>query len=246
MYDVKDENAQLKVVYAEGTASSEGEGFTAKGGVGVASATLGGSTDKGEFTLGGSLGTDMGYAKGSIEGGGNAQMGGVKADAKAAVVSDTASGYIAPKGDKYNPYLAGSVTGDGLEADASANALQGYDGNRVGVVADAGASANLVQGSAAGRVGIPLGWLGFPNSSIDINVKGTAAIGVGASAGGGAYYDKSQGRVHVLADFAVKLLGGLGINLDISIGKKFSAPAPPPAPAPDAVRMGMATVFFGG
>jgi uncharacterized Zn-binding protein involved in type VI secretion len=238
IYDV-DGNTQAKVLYAEGKISKDGSGNVTgmEGQVGLSHAEMSGQSDSG---VGGGFKLDAMYARAKV----SADYGGAQLDAKAAAVTGEATLYNAPKGDKYNPYESTTVQGNLFSAQAQGNALAGYDGHRVGVVAYGRAGAQMASGSVAEERGIPIP---FTNWSIDIKGKLSGSVGsVGIGGGAGAYWDMDESRFHLMGLLRGEFLAGLGLNLDISIGKKFQAPPPPPAPAPDAISQGLSTVFFGG
>jgi uncharacterized Zn-binding protein involved in type VI secretion len=192
-------------------------------------------------------------------------QGGTVIDGKASMESMSGSVYKGPAGDNgYNPYVEGGAGLDIFAASAHGESLIGSDGRRVGLYGKAGAGASAVTGSAKTRFGIPL----WGDKTIDIKVGAAGDLGaVGAGAGGGAYYDKVEGRFHVLANFAVKVLAGLGLDIDISVGKKFQSSYPPQQPngpsnqaptstsasgsspgggGPDMIALGCPTVYIGG
>jgi uncharacterized Zn-binding protein involved in type VI secretion len=251
VYDVKDENSKAKLLYFDSKLdTSDGRIVGWEGGVGLLQTELAGQKDAGPFTLGAVWKQDIGSAKAQ----GYQDYAGFKGEAKAAVASEEVTVYVAPKGDKYNPYYSVSASGEVLSAGAKVNNLDGYDGQRIGVVKGAQAGAGVLGGEVKGRTGIPIGkalaWFGWTSAkdiTIDIQAGVSGGLGgVGSGLGAGAYYDTKEKRFHIMGFGEGEFLAGLGINLDISIGKKFEAPPPPPAPAPDAIRTGYETVFIGG
>jgi uncharacterized Zn-binding protein involved in type VI secretion len=232
-----------KALYADYKGSdsdNDGKNDTHEVGLGMVSISKQGETKDG---LGGRFKMDAMTAKGSAF----QQYGGTKVEGKASMVSMEGSVYKGPPGDNgKNPYLEGGASGDILSANASYENLMGYDGKRIGVGTMASAGAAVLSGEAKGRVGIPLGWLGLKDWSIDIKGGVSGSLeSVGAGAGAMAFYDTQEKRFHLKGLLDIAAVLGVGLNIDISIGKKFGA-ATPPAPAPDAVKLGCSTVFIGG
>jgi hypothetical protein len=219
-------------------------------GAGLASISKQGETKSG---IGGRFKMSNYSANASVEGGGAVMhgqaMGGIKGEAKASVVSAEASVYKGPPGDNgKNPYLEVGGSGDLLSASASGDVLRGYDGKRIGVGAMGQAGAAVAQGEVKARTSIPLsiGRFGLKDWTIDIRAKTSGSVGSAEIAGGGmAYYDTQEKRFYVQGLIKIAAFLGIGIDVDISIGKKFGAPTPP-APGPDMVKMGCSTVFIGG
>ncbi len=251
VYDVKDDNAKAKLVYFDSkTDTNEGKTVGWEGGAGLLQTDLAGQKDVGPFTLGAQWKQDIAYAKAS----GYQDYGGFKGEAKAAVASEEVTLYVAPKGDKYNPHTSVTASGDLFSANAKVQSLDGYDGQRVGIIKGASAGAGVLSGEVKVRRGFPIGkvlsffgWKSAKDWTLDVQAGVSGGLGgVGAGLGAGAYYDKKEKRFHLMGFGEGEFLAGLGLSLDISIGKKFEAPPPPPAPAPDAIRMGYDTVFIGG
>ncbi len=212
--DKKDpERDSVKFVYADaGKSDANGDGKydTVEAGAGVFSLAKRGQTGN----LGGEAKVELLTAKAKA----SASGGGASAEAKAAVLSGDFSTFVGPKGDDgKNPYLELGAGGDVLSAEAKVETLTGSDGKRVGVVRWAKAGASVAAGWLKGRIGIPLG-----KYSIDLKVSVSGDIGgVGAEVGGGAFYDKEEGRAHLVGGAAGEFLAGIGINFDLSVGKKF-------------------------
>ena len=190
-------------------------------------------------------------ASASVEGGGavvaGQALGGAKGEAKASVVSAEASVYKGPPGDNgKNPYLEVGGSGDLLVASASGDVLRGYDGKRIGFGAMGSASAAVASGEAKARSSIGLGWLGLKDWTIDVRAKTSGSVGSAEIGGGGmVFFDKEEKRFYVQGLIKIAAFLGIGIDVDISIGKKFGLPAPP-VPAPDGIKTGCSTVFIGG
>jgi uncharacterized Zn-binding protein involved in type VI secretion len=242
-----------KVLYADhkGEFTKNPDGsvrFKQEVGVGMASISKQGETKGG---WGGRFKTSQFNATASVEGGGaviaGQPLGGGKAEAKASVTSMEASVYKGPPGDNgKNPYLEVGGSADLLTASASGDVLRGYDGKRIGFGAMGQAGAAVAQGEAKARSSIGLGWLGLKDWTIDIRAKASGSVGSAEIAGGGmAFYDKEEKRFYVQGLIKIAAFLGIGIDVDISIGKKFGIPAPP-VPAPNAIQMGCSTVFIGG
>ncbi len=243
-----------KALYAEHKGEFENKDgkvrFKQEVGAGLASISKQGETKSG---WGGRFKMSNYTANASVEGGGSTFAGqpvsGIKGEAKASVVSAEASVYKGPPGDNgKNPYLELGGSGDLLTASASGDVLRGYDGKRIGFGAMGSASAAVASGEAKARTSIPLplGWLGLKDWTIDIRAKTSGSIGSAEIGGGGmAYYDTEEKRFYVQGLIKIAAFLGIGIDVDISIGKKFGAPTPP-VPAPNSIAMGCTTVFIGG
>lgn len=212
--DPKDEAADaVKFVYADAGKSDvnkDGKYDTVEAGAGVFSLSKRGQ----DGNVGGEYKTELLTAKAKA----SASGGGVSFEGKAVVMSKDMSVFVGPEGDNgKNPYLELGAGGDLLGAEAKADVLTGSDGKRVGIVRWAKAGAAVATGWLKGRIGIPLG-----KYSIDLKVSVSGDVGaVGGEIGGGAYYDKEEGRAHVIGGGAAGFLGGLGLNFDLSVGKKF-------------------------
>jgi uncharacterized Zn-binding protein involved in type VI secretion len=242
-----------KVLYADhkGEFTTNPDGtvhFKQEVGAGLVSISKQGETKSG---WGGRFKVSELNATASVEGGGGMvggqATGGIKGEAKASVVSGEVSVYKGPPGDNgKNPYAEVGASGDLLTASASGDVLNGYDGKRIGVGAMGSAGAAVASGEAKARTSIGLGWLGLKDWTIDIRGKTSGSVG-SAEIGGGAmaFYDTQEKRFYLQGAIKLAALLGFGLDIDISIGKKFGAPTPP-APAPDAVKMGCSTVFIGG
>jgi len=230
-----------KVLYADYKGSdNDGDGKVDTHSVGVGMVSIG---RQGE-TAGGLGGRFKMSAMSASASAGGGYLGG-KAEAKASMVSMEGSVYKGPPGDNgKNPYLEAGGSVDQLSANASADGLLGYDGRRIGVGASASAGAAALAGEGKGRIGVPIP---FTDWTLDVKggVSGSAAS-VGAGAGAMAFYDTQEKRFHLSGLLDIAAILGVGLNLDISIGKKFGADPPPPAPAPDGIKMGYCTVFIGG
>lgn len=97
--------------------------------------------------------------------------------------------------------------------------LPGYDTQRIGFAFAAGLSASAVSATVTKEKNIPL-W-GDWTVSIRRSVGGSVGS-VGGSAGGHAYYNKENQRFHVGAFGELKVLEGIDLGLDISVGKKYT------------------------
>ncbi len=212
--DPDDEGADsVKFVYADAGKSDvnkDGKYDTVEAGAGVFSLSKRGQ----HGNVGGEYKTELLTTKLKA----SASEGGRSLEFKTAAVSKEWSVFVAPEGDNgKNPYLELGAGGDLLSAEVKVDALTGSDGKRVGFVGWAKAGAAVATGWLKGRIGIPLG-----KYSIDLKVSVSGDVGeVGGEIGGGAYYDKEEGRAHVIGGGAASFLGGLGLNFDLSVGKKF-------------------------
>ncbi len=243
-YKVKDDDNYLKAVYAEHVSDDfdkDGHIDKHKVGVGIFSASGETETNKGPVAFGARGKAEIGTVGAEVQGSVGHGVG-ASASGRAALNSYSGSVYTGPAGDGgKNPYAEVGGKVDLMTAEANAGVLLGDDGKRVGLGAGAKAGATALGGEARTRFSIPI----WPGYTIDIKgaVSGDLA-GVGGEASAYVYYDKEEHRTHIMGSLAAELLAGLGISLDISIGRKFGFS--PPAPAPDAVAMGCMSVFIGG
>jgi uncharacterized Zn-binding protein involved in type VI secretion len=243
-YKVTDDDNYVKAFYADHVSSDyDKDGTIDKHKVGLGMIAMQGEAEKnvGPVALGARGKLEVLNATGEIQSSVDRGVG-VQAAGRAVMTSKSGSVYVGPKDDGgKNPYLEVGGKHDVMVAEAGLNVLAGDDGKRVGVVAMGKLSADATTGEGRVRFSIPI----WPGYTIDVKAAGSAGAGsLGGELGGGAYYDKEEHRTHFLAAFAVGVALKLGINLDISIGRKFGFS--PPAPAPDAVAMGCMTVFIGG
>ncbi|MBI3270390.1 MAG: hypothetical protein HYZ53_15380 [Planctomycetes bacterium] len=148
--------------------------------------------------------------------------GGYGAGAGASGAAGVGRGRVAVNlGDQVNPLARVEGSGSVLSADAQADAFVGDDGRRVGIGARAGAQARVAEGRVGTEYNIPIP---FTNQSIRYRagVTGTA-LGVGAAAGGAAYYDRQEGRFHLGGLLDIEAILGVGIDADFSFGRRPTA-----------------------
>ncbi len=122
-------------------------------------------------------------------------------------------------GNSHNP--AASIDGDYsvLNAVAYANGFVGDDGDRVGFAFNAALKASVVEGSVSGKTEIPIP---FTDWSIGLNLKGSGdAASIGGSIGAKGFYSKKRQRVYLGASGSLAKKLGLGLDIEISIGKKY-------------------------
>lgn len=157
----------------------------------------------------------LGHAKAEGRGGIGVFGGGGKGEAEASV----AQGKVAyGLGDEVNPFVRGEAEGKVLQAGAKGDILLGYDGKRVGLAGGAEAQASLASGRAGSEYNISI-----PFTRLSFQIKGGvsgSAGGVGGGAGGHGYYDTEEGRAHLGGFGELEILGGLGLDIDLSFGSK--------------------------
>jgi type VI secretion system secreted protein VgrG len=105
-------------------------------------------------------------------------------------------------------------------AKANANGLIGSDGDRAGVAGGIGAVAKAVEGDIAGEINIPIP---FTDWSISTRGKfGGSAGSLGAAGNAHALKDLETGRYHLGAKGEAAVLLGLKLDLDLSVGPRYS------------------------
>jgi len=145
--------------------------------------------------------------------------GGVKVKADAVAAKGESAWYL---GDGVNPFLRVEGEGSALTAEAKADGLVGYDGRRVGLAGGLKAEASALEGRAGAEINIPVPWTGL-SFRIGGGVTGSVGDAPGGGAGAHAYYDTETGRMNLGGFGALKFLGGLGADLNISFGSKPKA-----------------------
>ncbi|MBI3269429.1 MAG: hypothetical protein HYZ53_10450 [Planctomycetes bacterium] len=115
-------------------------------------------------------------------------------------------------------YLRFEGSGSALSADAQRDNLVGDDGRRIGLAARRGAQARVADGRFGWEYNIPIPFTNYSFRS-QAGTSGTYD-GVGAAAGGHAYYDRSDGRFHLGALLDVEVILGVGIDGDLSFGRR--------------------------
>lgn len=158
--------------------------------------------------------------------------GSISATAEAGVAKWGAGATIGAADSKgLNPIMgvAGEVNMMHFKADG--DLLIGDDGNRVGLIGKGELGGEMLKGEGAVTHTLPI-WPGY-----NIQTVGKLSGDAGAFGGGGGgwlYYDKKQGRMRGGFMATLKVLFGLGAELEVSVGRelKEDAPAPAPAPAP--------------
>jgi hypothetical protein len=121
--------------------------------------------------------------------------------------------------DKENPLLRVGAKGDVLNASAETDVLIGNDGRRIGVGEKVSAGAKVAGGGLEAEINIPIPFTDDKTFRLKIGVEGDAGS-VGVGVGEHAYYDEVDKRGYFDASGSLKALGGLGINLEMSVGKK--------------------------
>lgn len=214
--------AQLKLLYATGASSLKPSPSGIYGQAEGEAALLSASATSQSGSNRTQIQTSVLDVQGSVEGGATSFGVGYRGQTSATAVQDDAS--LSTGLDSNNPDAQLTAHLDAGHAEASVDSLVGYDGRRVGFAAEAGASAEAVGASAGGEINIGLGWIPFAPKdwtvSIATDVSGSLGS-VGGSAGGQAYYDTEEQRAHFGGQGDLELLGGLGLNLDFSIGKAY-------------------------
>lgn len=148
---------------------------------------------------------------------GKTGLGG-KAEASARMVEQEATVFAGP--DENNPYAEAGGGYSLLKAEAKGDALLGSDGRRAGVALGGKAGASAAAGDVKGEFNIPIP---FTDWTVSLRGKGSGDVGsVGAGAGGHAYKDLETGRYHAGGFGEVSVGGGLGLDLDISVGPPYS------------------------
>jgi uncharacterized Zn-binding protein involved in type VI secretion len=267
-HKVTDDDNYVKALYAEAKFSDydkDGTRDTAKVGVGLVN--MSGRAQQKDGYLGASGAARVMTAEAEASSHGTALGYGANANAKAEYTTVEGSVFAGPKGDNgKNPYAEVGARGTLGIAEAGAGGFIGDDGRRVGIGGYAKAQAAAVEGEVKARTSIPIP---FTDWTIDARGSGSGSVGsVGGSVQGAAYYDKQEKRVHLQGNVVVKFLAGLGIDFDLSIGKRYEQDAPPatkaadpnagkakdpsggsggqPSPGPNAVALGCFSVFIGG
>jgi hypothetical protein len=171
----------------------------------------------------------------------------LSADAKISTGEASLSGYWGPPGDNgLNPYLELEGVVEGPSAGLSVDSLIGYDGNRIGYGTMFSIGAVVLTGTINRQSSMEIPF--FPGYTLDISGGLSGDVG-GWDLGFGlqGYYDTTEDRLHFKGLLDVAAIFGGGLNLDISIGKKFSEPAAEqPKPGIDRIIAGSGTVFIGG
>lgn len=158
----------------------------------------------------------------SLQGGTGLVGGGVKASASASVLNGSLKAAVGPNSS--NPLAELDIGGKFAAAEASADALMGDDGTRVGFAQEVGASASLAEGSVGGEINFSLGWIPLVPKDWTISIRTSVSGGVGsvgATAGVHGYYDRDDQRAHAGGQFDGALGVGIGLDLDVSIGKAY-------------------------
>lgn len=190
-----------------------------------------GQRNVGGVEFGGTHSMDVLYAggKASYHEPGGVGDGSISGTAEAGMMKWGVGGTIAAKDSKgLNPALGIAGEANMMHAKAEGDLLVGADSNRVGVIAKGEAGAEALKGEAGAVVTIPLPF----GANIQATGKASGALGtVGAGAGAWLYYDKKQGRLKGGIMGILKVLVGLGAEVEVSIGRPFKED-PEPAPAP--------------
>ena len=193
-----------------------------------------GQKNVGEVELGGTHSMDVLYASAKVsnlEAPPGQEGGSVSGMAEAGMLKWGVGGTVGAKDAKgLNPALG--VTGEAnmMHAKAEGDLLIGSDQNRVGLVGKGEAGAEALKGEVGTVVTSPT----FFGGNIQVTGKASGALGtVGAGAGAWLYYDKKQGRMRGGIMGILKVLVGLGAEVEVSVGRAFKEdPEPVPAPPP--------------
>jgi len=228
-----------------------------------------GQKDVGPVELGVTHSMDVLYGNGRasyMPAPGGGEGGSVSGTAELGMMKWAVGGTVAAAGSKgLNPILG--VTGEAnlMHAKADGDLLIGSDENRVGLVGKGELGAEALKGEVAAVQTWPLPF----GANAQVVAKASGALGaVGGGGGAWLYYDKKQGRLRGGIMGILKVLVGLGAEVEVSIGRPFqedppAAPAPPasppaafggylntpgfgPAGLPGTILMGNPTVLIGG
>lgn len=234
-WEVIDEKNHGELLYADGQLTDrDGDGTkdTAEGSIGGLQQVWGGENwdaRVGVLTANGQISMSQG-----------AVGMGTSGSVEASVLSGEVGGKAQLAGSNENPLeVGGSLKGSLLSASADFDYLMGSDGRRIGISTRGQAGVALAEGSATGNIAIPIP---FTSWSIELDATGSASAGPpGVGLGAGLFYDTQEDRLHATALFSIKWLG---LDLDLSIGKKAGVATV--APSMDSVAEGCMTVFIGG
>ena len=206
-----------------------------------------GQVNVGGVEFGGTHSMDVLYASGKASlhepdaaSGGD---GSVSGTAEAGLMKWGVGGTVGAKGSKgLNPALGVAGEVNMMHAKADGDLLVGADSNRVGIIAKGEAGAEALKGEAGAITTIPLPF----GANIQATAKASGALAtVGAGAGAWLYYDKKQGRLKGGIMGILKVLVGLGAEIEVSIGRPFKEEAPVPTPAAPIAALGPSPLFGG-
>lgn len=214
--------------------NSDGTRDTMEGALEGARMRNAGQKDIGGVELGGTHSMDMLYANGKVvhhEDGRGYKGGSLSGSAEAGMMKWGIGGTVGAAGSKgLNPALGVAGEANMMHAKAEGDLLLGSDDDRVGFIAKGELAAEALKGEAAAVSTSP--------TVFGMNIQATGKVsGDIGSAGGGAgawlYYDKKQSRVRGGIMGILKVLVGLGAEVEVSIGRAFKDdPEPAPAPSP--------------
>jgi len=171
----------------------------------------------GATPFGGSHNMEGMTAEAKAQGGIVAGAGG-KAEASARMVKEGGSLFLGS--DENNPLAEAGGEYTLLGAEAKANGLIGSDGKRAGLALGLGAKAAAAEGDVKGELNIPI-----PFTDWSIGARGKAGASAGSVGLGGnahAIKDLESGRYHLGAGGEAAAFLGLKLDLDLSIGPKYS------------------------
>jgi len=144
-----------------------------------------------------------------------------------------------------NPFLAVDLEGDALQVNERTEVMVGDDGQRVGIILGGGGGYTAIEGKGTVRVGTPTIF------GITVQNQGSVngGVGEGAAMDFHAYWDREEQRFHLGGGLAGKVLGGLGLDGDISVGKPYEPDGPSGAGGAGGITnriiTGEMTVFIG-
>lgn len=159
-----------------------------------------------DFSENGHLEGELAALKGRVEGDGGVTRygGGITILGKASVVTGTIQGTI---GDK-NTNARLQLQGDLATVDANLKFLFGSNGKQYGIAQGFGLSASSLSGEAGGGFSL------FGIVDVECTVGGSVGS-AGLAAGGNAFYNTEDDRVHVGGNLGAEF--GLGVDLGCNI-----------------------------
>lgn len=212
-------DANVDVIYSEGTGSTQSVGAlgTAEGKVGAGMARMDHSGNFGASPVGGSHQLEVmnAEAKGHA---GIAHGVGAKGTAGTRMVKQGGSVFV---GEANNPYAEAGGEYELMSAEAKGDVLLGSDGKRAGIGIGGAAGAAAAKGDLQGEINIPIP---FTDKTFTIRAKGGGSAGsIRAGARAYAYKNLETGRHHLGSGGEAALLLGGKVDLDLSIGPKYTS-----------------------
>lgn len=135
------------------------------------------------------------------------------------VTGASAGGGLFVGSDENNPWYEIGVQGAAGQAEASGEALVGYDGRRAGVAVGGKLGAEGLAGDVVTEVNIPIP---FTDYTVGMRGKvGLSGYSAGADGRGYGFYDADAERAHAGLSGGIDAGAGLGGAIDFSIGKRY-------------------------